>query len=62
MNILINGAPGTGKTTLFRKLASELQYLHPVGFYTEEIKLFEVTRQNQDAIMSRILEILDSYK
>ena len=37
-NILIIGAPGCGKTTLFRKLARQLQGHHPAGFYTEEIR------------------------
>jgi nucleoside-triphosphatase len=37
-NILITGVPGCGKTTLFKRLAKELSYLHPVGFYTQEIR------------------------
>ena len=37
-NILITGAPGCGKTTLFKRLANELAHLHPVGFYTQEIR------------------------
>jgi nucleoside-triphosphatase len=36
--ILITGLPGVGKTTLIRKVAAALQTLHPVGFYTEEIR------------------------
>ena len=36
--ILITGQPGSGKTTLFRRLVGELQYLKPVGFYTAEIR------------------------
>jgi nucleoside-triphosphatase len=37
-NILITGLPGTGKTTLLRKVAEELKPLHPAGFYTSEIR------------------------
>jgi nucleoside-triphosphatase len=36
--ILVTGAPGSGKTTLFRRLVDELQHLNPVGFYTVEIR------------------------
>jgi nucleoside-triphosphatase len=35
---LITGLPGVGKTTLIRKVASELYHLHAVGFYTAEIR------------------------
>ncbi len=37
-NILITGVPGTGKTTLLRKVAEELKPLHPAGFLTLEIR------------------------
>jgi len=37
-NILITGAPGCGKTTLFKRLAKELGHFQPVGFYTQEIR------------------------
>ena len=37
-HILITGLPGSGKTTLFRRLADEFQDLNPVGFYTAEIR------------------------
>ena len=37
-HILITGAPGSGKTTLFRRLARKLHHLSPVGFYTAEIR------------------------
>jgi nucleoside-triphosphatase len=37
-NILITGFPGTGKTTLLRKVAEELKPLHPAGFLTSEIR------------------------
>jgi nucleoside-triphosphatase len=37
-NILITGLPGTGKTTLLRKVAEELKPLHPAGFLTAEIR------------------------
>jgi nucleoside-triphosphatase len=36
--ILITGLPGSGKTTLFRRLVEKLQHLNPVGFYTAEIR------------------------
>lgn len=38
MNILITGAPGCGKTTLFKRLAKEMGHFQPVGFYTQEIR------------------------
>jgi nucleoside-triphosphatase len=37
-NLLITGLPGVGKTTLIKKLSEALKNLHPVGFYTEEIR------------------------
>ena len=37
-NILITGSPGIGKTTLVKRLFEKLAGLHPVGFYTEEIR------------------------
>ena len=38
-NFLITGLPGVGKTTLIKKLGEAmLKHLHPVGFYTEEIR------------------------
>lgn len=37
-NLLITGLPGVGKTTLIKKLSEALKGLHPVGFYTEEIR------------------------
>ncbi len=37
-NILITGLPGSGKTTLIRKLADELREYQPAGFYTGEIR------------------------
>jgi len=37
-NLLITGLPGVGKTTLIKKLFEALEGLHPVGFYTEEIR------------------------
>src|SRR4030067_1081189 len=38
-NILLTGLPGVGKTTLMKKLSEELHAQHPVGFYTEEIRV-----------------------
>jgi nucleoside-triphosphatase len=37
-NFLITGLPGVGKTTLIKKISEELKHLHPVGFYTTEIR------------------------
>ncbi len=37
-NLLVTGLPGVGKTTLVKKLSEVLKSLHPVGFYTEEIR------------------------
>jgi len=37
-NILISGAPGSGKTTLVRTIAHHLQDLNPAGFYTAEMR------------------------
>lgn len=36
--ILITGLPGCGKTTLVRGLAEALIHLHPVGFFTAELR------------------------
>lgn len=35
---LITGRPGTGKTTLIKKLAQQCIHLKPSGFYSEEIR------------------------
>jgi len=37
-NILITGLPGVGKTTIIRQIHDALEFLHPVGFYTAEIR------------------------
>ena len=37
-NLLITGVPGSGKTTLFKRLVEEWHHLNPVGFYTDEIR------------------------
>lgn len=37
-NFLITGVPGVGKTTLIKRIVSEVGHLQPVGFYTEEIR------------------------
>ena len=37
-NILVTGLPGVGKTTLVRRVATELVDLCPIGFYTAEIR------------------------
>lgn len=43
-NILVTGLPGVGKTTLIKCLARASKDLHPVGFYTEEIREGDVRR------------------
>jgi nucleoside-triphosphatase len=37
-NVLITGLPGVGKTTLIKRIFEALKHLHPIGFYTAEIK------------------------
>ncbi|UCC45070.1 MAG: 50S ribosome-binding GTPase [Candidatus Zixiibacteriota bacterium] len=37
-NILITAYPGVGKTTLIRRLMSDLSDYQPVGFFTQEIR------------------------
>jgi nucleoside-triphosphatase len=37
-NLLITGLPGVGKTKGIRKLCEALKDVHPVGFYTAEIR------------------------
>ena len=36
-NILITGLPGTGKTTIIKKLADIFKEFNPLGFYTDEV-------------------------
>ena len=38
IHILITGLPGSGKTTLFKRLLDALRNLNPTGFYTSEIR------------------------
>lgn len=38
-NFLVTGSPGCGKTTLIQKLTLDLEDLHPVGFFTSEIRV-----------------------
>ena len=58
---LITGLPGSGKTTLIRKLCDDLRHFNPVGFYTSEIreggvrKGFElVTLDNKRGLLSHV--------
>jgi nucleoside-triphosphatase len=44
-HILITGLPGVGKTTLIRELAKRLARYDPAGFYTEEIRDAQRTRE-----------------
>jgi nucleoside-triphosphatase len=44
-HILITGLPGVGKTTLIRKLVEHLAEHNPAGFYTEEIRDAQGTRE-----------------
>jgi nucleoside-triphosphatase len=44
-HILITGLPGVGKTTLIRTLLERLAEYRPAGFYTEEIRGEEGTRE-----------------
>jgi nucleoside-triphosphatase len=37
-NLLITGMPGSGKTTVIRRLVDKLGHLNPVGFFTAEIR------------------------
>ncbi|MGD9043242.1 MAG: nucleoside-triphosphatase [Desulfobacterales bacterium] len=37
-NLLITGLPGSGKTTVFRRLVDKLRHLDPAGFFTAEIR------------------------
>lgn len=60
-NILITGAPGSGKTTLIQTIANNLVIYHPAGFYTAEIRAggvrqgFElVSFSGQRSILSHI--------
>ena len=35
---MITGSPGSGKTTLFKRLVHDLRHFNPSGFYTSEIR------------------------
>jgi len=67
-HILITGLPGSGKTTLLRKVAEELKPLHPVGFFTSEIreantrKGFELRSLNGRAALLAHVDIATPYR
>ena len=67
-NILIKGFPGTGKTTLLRKVAGELKALHPAGFFTSEIregdirKGFELNNLNGNSGLLAHINIPSPYR
>jgi nucleoside-triphosphatase len=44
-HLLITGLPGVGKTTLIRELAKRLVDYRPAGFYTEEVRGEQGTRE-----------------
>jgi nucleoside-triphosphatase len=37
-NLLITGIPGVGKTTLIKKILTQLDHLKTAGFYTQEVR------------------------
>jgi nucleoside-triphosphatase len=43
-NILITGLPGSGKTTLVRRVAEELKPFQPAGFFTSEIRVGNIRK------------------
>jgi len=49
-NLLITGLPGVGKTTWMKKFVKESRHLHPVGFYTAEIRSEEGMRKGFELI------------
>jgi nucleoside-triphosphatase len=52
-NILVTGLPGSGKTTLIKKLADELQEYNPAGFFTEEIRSHGIRKGFQITCLDR---------
>ena len=43
-HFLITGLPGCGKTTFIKRLAEHFSGRHPIGFFTEEIRVKGVRR------------------
>jgi nucleoside-triphosphatase THEP1 len=59
--LLLAGRPASGKTTVLRAAAQKLASFHPVGFYTEEIRVGRerqgfrlVTLDGEDAIIAHV--------
>ena len=67
-NILITGSPGSGKTTLIRRITNKLSNQHPAGFYTQEIRKdgirrgFEAVSFNGDSMLLADVDIKSRFR